>query len=258
MAGNGRLGEIRRRFVSFSGEYAARLGSRSPYIILKRDHSLRVHALASSIVKGEGLPCPDLHCLAALVHDIGRFSQFERFGTYRDDLSVDHGDEGAAFLRSGDFLRGVEVLEQKCVMDAVRLHNKRVLPDGLNALTMSLCAVVRDADKLDIVPVVLSRMLPGGERDEVVTLGLRDEPQSWSPGVVATVAAGACPAYADLLYINDFKLLLASWGPQLSFTTSRAIFARRGYLARLFELLPENPRFHSLHMELDRRLHAES
>lgn len=253
MAGD-TLRSMRAAFVRLSAEYERRLGERREHIVLKRDHSLRVHALASRIVAGENLPRPELHGAAALLHDIGRFSQFERFGTYRDDQSVDHGDEGAEVLRHGGFLDAFGAEERTCVIDTVRLHNKRELPDGLDSMTRSLCCVVRDADKLDIVPVVLSKMLPGGPRDAVVTLGLPDDPEVWTESVVGVVARGESPSYMQLRVVNDFKLLLASWGPGLEFRTSRRLFARRGYLDRLFDLLPRDGRLAALKTDLAKRL----
>jgi hypothetical protein len=35
---------MRARFVEMAGEYAERLGARREHIVLKRDHSLHVHA----------------------------------------------------------------------------------------------------------------------------------------------------------------------------------------------------------------------
>lgn len=241
-------------FVRLAAEYEARLGDRREHIVLKRDHSLRVHALATRIVAGEGLARPELYRAAALMHDIGRFSQFERFGTYRDDLSVDHGEVGADVLGQSDFLQCFGSEDRARLVETVRLHNKRELPDDLDPLTASLCRVVRDADKLDIVPVVMSKMLPDGPRDPVVTLGLADEPETWTETVAGIVGQGVSPSYGQLRVVNDFKLLLASWGPRLEFRTSRQLFARRGYLDRLFDLLPRDGRLAALKADLAKRL----
>jgi len=245
---------LRRRFVTLAAEHADRLGERRGHILLKRDHCLRVHALAAKIVAEEGLVPVRPYLVASLLHDIGRFRQFERFGTYCDGDSVDHGDEGAAVLRGGDLLAGLPSAEWSCVIEVVRLHNKRCLPEGLDPLVRTVCGVVRDADKLDIVPVVLARMLPGGPRDGVVTLGLRDAPEDWSDGVFETVAAGDSPAYSDLRCLHDFALLLASWGPNLEHPASRRIFGHRRHLDALFAVLPQEPRFADLKHSLARRL----
>jgi putative nucleotidyltransferase with HDIG domain len=240
------LREMRARFVRMAGEYAERLGERREHIILKRDHSLRVHALAAKIVARESIAPSAPYLAAALVHDIGRFSQFERFGTYRDDQSVDHGEEGADFLRAGDFLSAFEPQVRDCIILAVRLHNKREVPLDMDPLSRALCNVVRDADKLDIVPVVLAKLSAPGLQDPVVTLGLMDEPEAWTELVAEAVADGESPAYGELRYINDFKLLLASWGPKLVHGASRRIFSGRGYLDSLFDLLPKTERFSGL------------
>lgn len=250
----GVLRRMRRRFVSMAGDSAIRVGAQREHIDLKRDHSLRVHALASRIVAREGLAPVTLHLAAALLHDVGRFPQYERFRTYRDDESVDHGEEGARFLRESGFLADFSTLERDAVIEAVRLHNKRELPAGMDPLVRSLCVTVRDADKLDIVPVVLSRMMPGGPRDGIITLGLDDDPGAWTESVAEAVAAGESPAYTDMRYVNDFKLLLASWGPMLVHGASRDIYAGRGYLDTLFSLLPQTARFAKLREGLAGRL----
>jgi hypothetical protein len=248
------LRRMRRRFVALASEHAVRSGDRGGHIVLKRDHSLRVHALAVKIVAGEGLVPETPYLAASLVHDIGRFEQFERFGTYRDAASVDHGDLGATVLGKSDLLEELDVSERECVIEAVRLHNKRELPDGLDPLVRSVCDVVRDADKLDITPLVLARMLPGGPRDDVVTLGLEDAPGRWSQGVFEAVSAGVSPAYSELRFLNDFKLLLASWGPGLIRLASRRIFRHRAYLDRLFSTLPQTSSFSALKIVLAHRL----
>jgi hypothetical protein len=250
------LRRMRSRFVGLAGAYAERLGERREHIVLKRDHSLRVHALAARIVAGEGL-APALPYLAAsLLHDIGRFPQFERFGTYRDDESVDHGDEGAAFLDGSDLLDSFGRRERDCIVQAVRMHNKREIAEGMEPLAKSICEVVRDADKLDIVPVILARVQTEGPRDPVIMLGLADAPDRWTASILETVAAGGNPSYKDLRFINDFMMLLASWGPLLVHRTSRGIFAYRGYLDRLFALLPADPGIGALRADLARRLAA--
>ena len=51
----GDVRSLRVRFVGLAREYGERLGEGRAHIDLKRDHSLRVHALAAKIVAGERL-----------------------------------------------------------------------------------------------------------------------------------------------------------------------------------------------------------
>lgn len=248
--------DLRRRFVALSAEYEARLGDRREHIVLKRDHSLRVHALASTIVRAESMSSSAACRIAALVHDIGRFPQFEQYGTYRDDHSMDHGDLGSEMLARGEFLADLEPEMRSLVITVVGLHNKRDVPDGLDGLTREVLTVVRDADKLDIVSVVLTKLQSSGPRDVVVTLGLDDEPDGWTPEILDAVERDINPAYSELRFVNDFKLLLASWGPKLVHAASRKMYLRRHYLDQLFALLPESRDFGRIKKVLLARLQA--
>lgn len=247
---------LRRQFMVFTDEYLLRAGDGRAHILLKRNHSLRVHALVRRIVAAEGLPYPEVYVAAALLHDIGRFPQFARYGTYRDDRSVDHGDEGWRVLRTSSFLDDFAPGDSVAITEAVRLHNKRELPADLDPYARRVCDMVRDADKLDIIPVVLNSMQPQGPRDSIVTLDLEDTQDAWSPEVVDVALAGESPAYTQLRYLNDFKILLATWGPGLTFARSREIFVRRGYLDRLDALLPAATPLMRLKAALARRLEA--
>lgn len=249
-----RLHVLRQEFMHCAAGYIRQAGDRPEHILLKRNHSLRVHALARHIVMNEELPFPEIAVAAALVHDIGRFSQYAQYGTYRDDLSVDHGTEGARVLAETDVLRHFSLQERHTIIQVTRLHNKRELPLELDSHVRTLCHVVRDADKLDIIPVVLRSMQPDRPRDAVVTLGLDDSPELWSPHVLETALAGQSPAYTQLRYLNDFKILLATWGPGLIFASSRKLCVRRKSLERIQALLPVVPPLTHLCTELSRRL----
>lgn len=238
----GFVNRLARRLISLAGEFANRLGERRAHVLLKRDHSLRVHAFATRIAKVEAPDLLPLCRASALMHDIGRFEQFERFGTFRDDASVDHGELGAEILRREGILTECGVAVQELVIRAVQLHNKRELPAHLEEPLRTVLRVVRDADKLDIVPVVLAGIGPDADGEGVVVLGLADT-DTWSPRVLETVRQGQNPAYADLTSVNDFRLLLASWGPGLEFAISRSIFNRRDYLGQIFAQLPVTPEF---------------
>lgn len=243
-----------RWFVAFSAKYEAQVPGQGEHIILKRDHSLRVHALASRIARTENVPDIFPYRLAALVHDIGRFPQFVRCGTYRDDDSVDHGDLGAELLEQDSFLPSVSEDVHQLIISVVRLHNKKTIPVGLDELTHSVLTVVRDADKLDIVPVVLATLESGSLQEGVVTMGLAHEPGRWTPGILEQVSQGKSASYTEMQFVNDFLMVLASWGEQLIHRTSRSLFLDRGYLHNIFSRLPDLPDFVQLKFILETRL----
>ncbi|MBT8764090.1 HD domain-containing protein [Desulfohalobiaceae bacterium Ax17] len=210
-------------------------------IRLKEEHSYRVLKNAQAIAHDEGLNSRlyFLTSLAALFHDIGRFEQYSRFKTFNDKLSVDHARLGNEILKREEILNNLSFKEARNVLIAVLLHNRLSLPLKLPPNLLTISQIVRDADKLDIFPVVLSYVQPGGKENRVVTLGLRDEPEAFSVKVLEQVQQGRLANYTDMVYINDFKLLLLSWVFDLNFAfTCREVLAK-GYVHSLIELLPQ-------------------
>ena len=49
--------------------------------------------------------------------------------------------------------------------------------------------------------------------------------------------------YQEMVWVNDFKLLLCSWVYDLNYRVSRAVVRERGYLEELLGYLPRSPEF---------------
>jgi len=210
-------------------------------IRLKEDHSLRVLKNAQAIAGDEGLGSRlyFLTSLAALFHDLGRFEQYARFKTFNDKLSLDHARLGYEILKREKILNNLSFKEKRNVLIAVLLHNRLSLPKKLPPDLRMIVQIVRDADKLDIFPVVLSYVQPGARQNKVVTLGLKDEPEAVSETILAQVQGGRLANYSDMVYINDFKLLLLSWVFDLNFAFTCRDVLTKGYVHTLAALLPQ-------------------
>jgi len=149
-------GQIDRDGVvrAFEG-YVSGYDAGDPKIRLKIDHTHRVAALCERIAGG--VADPDLAWLCGMLHDIGRFEQVRRWGTFVDAVSVDHAAFGADLLfreglldrfplkLSGDRRRALET--------AICHHSAYRLPGALPEGERALCNVLRDADKIDIFRV---------------------------------------------------------------------------------------------------------
>ncbi len=130
-----------------------------PYLIygekirLKIDHTLRVRDLCEDIARSLGLSGDELALasLCGLLHDIGRFEQWRRYGTFDDAKSADHGDLGAEVLSENGLIGTFTGTDRDTVLSAVRYHNKFALPDTLDKQTRIYAGIVRDADKIDIL-----------------------------------------------------------------------------------------------------------
>ncbi|MDY7000643.1 MAG: HD domain-containing protein [Thermodesulfobacteriota bacterium] len=229
-------------------------------IDLKKDHSLRVLEEAQSITRSLDL-APGLAGLchvAALFHDLGRFTQYAKYHTFNDKISEDHGRLGLKVLRQTGILKGLSPKERSLVQTAVLLHNRRFLPRGLRPDAALAVRVVRDADKLDIFPVLLTHFAPNAPLNLVVMLNLKPHETEYTPGILAQVMARGLAEYNDMVWINDFKLLICSWVYDLNFPATRRAVLERGYLDTTIGLLPDTPEFTALGERLKKDLSAKT
>ena len=77
-------------------------------IKLKIDHTYRVAELCERIAKAEQMEKTevDLAWLLGMLHDVGRFEQLRRYGTFSDADSIDHAALGADILFGGVLREG--------------------------------------------------------------------------------------------------------------------------------------------------------
>ncbi len=225
---------------------------------LKIDHSLRVLGFARHITR-DLAPEPglaELAHLAALFHDVGRFPQYARYRTFHDKLSVNHASEGVMTLKQHQVLAALEPSAQRLILGTVALHNRRFLPPNLRPAVRFLTQIVRDADKLDIFAVMLAHFNPGQPHNKVVSLELQPHPDNFTPGILAKVQSRQMVNYQDMVWVNDFKLLLCSWVYDLNYGVSRTIARERGYVEELLGYLPRAPEFLRLGEQLRQDLQA--
>ena len=139
---------------AFDG-YVSGYNAADPMIKLKIDHTYRVAALCRQIA--DGLADPDLAWLCGMLHDIGRFEQVRRWGTFLDAASVDHAALGADLLFEEGLLARFPLdltAEARRILEtAIRCHSAYRLPEGLSEPETTYCHILRDADKIDIFRV---------------------------------------------------------------------------------------------------------
>lgn len=139
-------------------EYTSKYNASDPKIKLKIDHTYRVAALAERIAKTvtDVSIDADLAWTMGMLHDIGRFEQVKRYGTFVDSESIDHAALGISILFDeglldsfGDFSEK----ERELIRISIANHNKFRIPEGMDDLTTAYCNILRDADKIDILRV---------------------------------------------------------------------------------------------------------
>lgn len=207
---------------------------------LKIDHTFRVLENAETICQGESLnsTVADMSLLAAFYHDIGRFIQYRDHKTFNDRESINHGLTGVSVLHREQFLKNLPTAFQRTVIPAVGMHNRKKIPLNTPEPLRTVCGVVRDSDKLDIIPVMLEH-LDSEEPNHVVVMNAHPDVDRYTPELVEEILAGRIGNYNLLKWTNDFKLLIASWVFDLNFKTSYWIFEKNKYIDRIFSVLPE-------------------
>lgn len=126
------------------------------------------------------------------------------------------------------------------------MHNRRSIPETLPSRLSLLTRIVRDADKLDIMRVMLGQFDLGARANGVVTLGLKPHPTAYTASILAKVEKREMVPYEELLWVNDLKLFLCSWAYDFNFPASRRILVRKKHLDGVFGCLPETPELRAL------------
>lgn len=172
----------RENVINAFAEYVRNYDPSDEKIKLKIDHTYRVAGLCQRIAESLGLSEPDVDIawLLGMLHDIGRFEQIRRFGTFNDVQSVDHAEFGADLLfKEGLIRKFAEGYYEECELArsgneeaeqiiknnehhnkdtgllemAIRLHNKYRVKEDLTERQRMFCDILRDADKVDIFKV---------------------------------------------------------------------------------------------------------
>ena len=237
---NESITQYRSWFVRFVQEHAAKNEQDQRNILLKEEHTTRVCANTLRIAAGLGLDA-DATALAeaiALFHDVGRFPQYARYGTFEDSRSVNHAVLGAKVLLERSVLRDLPKRDRSLIVRAVALHNVFILPPRLDDEVRLHAKIVRDADKLDIwrVFIELSDREPASW-PSATGLGLPDTP-ACTPAVLAALEQRQMVQLTSLRTLNDFRLLQLAWIYDLNFAPSFAMVLEGRIIERLTAYVP--------------------
>ena len=146
-------------------EYTDSYDSADPKIALKIEHTYKVADIAEEIARSiqeTNENDVDFCWLLGLLHDIGRFEQVRRYGTFSDAQSIDHAELGADILFKDGLINrfwsgsitGMDPEEELKIIElSIRQHNKLSLPDSLSDKERMFCDILRDSDKVDIFRV---------------------------------------------------------------------------------------------------------
>ena len=241
-------------FKTWFAEYTKTFQSGNPEdqqnIHLKEAHTRRVCKEILDIGNSLGLNGDDL-CVAevmALFHDIGRFEQYARYGTFVDLKSEDHAVLGVKVLRKTGVLNMVDQSTADLILRGIAYHNRAFLPKDESERCLFFAKLLRDADKLDIWRVITDYYQRKKEdRNGVIELGLPDTPEI-SSEVCADLMAKRIVNVGYLKTLNDFKLLQMGWIFDVNFSRTFELIQERHYLEMIHDTLPQTKKVTEIYL----------
>jgi hypothetical protein len=210
---------------------------------LKENHTARVCMTIRRLGKALELT-PDELCLAeaaGLLHDVGRFPQYSRHRTFRDQDSEDHGRLGLRVINRHELLSALGPAERRQIAQAVAHHNAADLPPLADTAALFLLKLLRDADKLDIWKVVIGHFSGRGQTRKAVIEFTPSGNGHCSPDVLAALRSSRVVPIDAIHSECDAKLLYISWVFDLNFPVSFRETLRGRYVDRLAATLPLSP-----------------
>ena len=162
-------------------DYTRNFDLNNPNIRLKVVHTFKVLELSEYLATKLGFNNQEVYLskLIALLHDIGRFKQYEKYQTFVDYQSEDHAKMAIDLLfKQGlisDYTEDIE--QQKIIYDAIINHNRYMIDTNIDEKSLKFVHLIRDADKLDnyrvkeyeSFEVLLNRTKEELEKEEIST-----------------------------------------------------------------------------------------
>lgn len=229
----------RKAIANAFDEYVADYDLSDEKIRLKAEHTYHVARLCDEIARSLELPAAecDLAWACGMLHDIGRFEQVRRFGTFYDSQSVNHAEFGADLLFVDRLIDRFLAGPDPVIEIAIRNHNRLRVDEGLDERTRLFCDILRDADKIDIIRVNVESPLPEIFNAPIAVI----RASAITPEVEASFYEHHCVDRALMRTYIDRMVGHFSFAYELVFPYSRAEVVRQGFLGRAMSFASDNP-----------------
>jgi HD superfamily phosphohydrolase YqeK len=238
---NDQLIRLKTWFAAYTRSFLTDEATADSPFVLKIDHTARV--CENICLLGRSIHLTDEQIRVAeavgLLHDVGRFAQYRRYRTFNDRQSANHAVLGINVLEAAAVLDDLAAGEKTRIIDAVRFHNAPALPRNRPPETTLFIKLIRDADKLDIWKVFADFFRYDQRPERAIVQNLPDDP-GWSEAMVAAIVEKRTADFGDMKTLNDFRLLQLSWVFDLNFNETSVQAQKRGDVAAIAGLLPDD------------------
>ncbi len=136
-------------------KYVEKFEIKNEEIAMKISHSYHVADLMQKLAKGLELTEEKIKIAKTIgiLHDIGRFLQYEKTELYNDIKSkLDHAELADTYLFLEKHIKDFKIplKDISLIRTALRNHNKLIIENGLPKEEQFFAKLIRDADKTDI------------------------------------------------------------------------------------------------------------
>lgn len=219
-------------------------------IQMKEKHTGYVTAHAKALAEHLQLPEHDVQLaeLMGLMHDVGRFRQWQLYQTFVDANSEDHADLGVKTIVDLPFYQLLEEDDQELLLFAIKNHNKKEIAPAPSKLHLLFAKLLRDADKLDIFRVLapylqvnpdvenesetLKRFMKGPNGEATGEVG------SFAPGFLDSFVEGRQVDYTMIQTNEDRKLVRLMWVYDVNFAWTLTRIKDKGYIDAIIANMP--------------------
>jgi hypothetical protein len=210
-------------------------------IRLKIEHTYKVRDAILEIGKSLNLNQQQLLLAEtmALFHDVGRFFQYQKYKTFKDSISENHAEISLRELERHQVMDALTDEEKQLIETAILNHNTPQMSSTLDEQSRFYTALLRDADKSDILRVVTSYYDKKHERQNStieLELEVKDD---ISEAVLHSFLNGEIIQIDNLRFVHDFKLLQLAWVHDINFDYTLRMILEKQYFDKIIETLPQ-------------------
>ena len=192
----------------------------------------------------------DLAELIGLCHDLGRFTQYDKYKTFNDSVSVDHALLAVKIFDTCPYKKELPWADLFLMQFAIMNHNKKKIEeivdmdgeDVQKSDAIILAKIIRDADKLDIYRV-LNPYLTGDNAKGAPTFVNADASKDASDKFIELFVEGRQADYREIKTHGDRKLVRLLWVYDINYAWTIKKLDVTGYIDNIVEsLYPKNER----------------
>lgn len=165
--------------------------------------------------------------LLGLLHDVGRFRQFQVYKTFVDARSEDHAKLGIKVISDTGLLDELSETDREIIAFSIINHNKRIIASTGDGRNLLFAKIIRDADKLDIFRVLSPYLGPSdgsGVNQRFV--------EEFNQGIQCD--------YSKIETEDDRKIVRLIWVYDINYSWTMKRIVEAGYIDRIIECIMPN------------------